>query len=239
MLKNAKDPAEAAERDPEAFRASVEKAKPAPEFYFDRYLPQSFNYSNRDDLRNLRVVLSKIKQMVSPVEKSFWLKELSKRVRIEEKAIFEEMEKAETGKSESSEKKEPERIEPRSFSRRELISQRLLSTLIQSNKLAELGESLSYLPEEYRKVVKVLESGASKTTDPEIDALLNFILLRSEELKPNEIEMLKQELAKEYTKEMRLELTRKVKDAEASGNETSLRSALEELQKLSLVESVS
>ena len=234
MFGDFKDPAEAAARDAERLKKSVTEAKPAMEFYFERYLPGGRILKlTRSELKNLRMVLSKIKLISSAIEQSFWLKELSKRAGLEEKVLAEEAEKIEVGAGEATRGGEiEERLPDEKFSRRDLISQHLLSAALAKSDLNLVASELEYFSPEYQTLCKLLQAGSKAVEDPKFDHLLNIVMLRSSEEGGNELAELKIELIKEYTKDRRRELTYLVKIAEAQGDEVGLTSVLKELKQL-------
>jgi uncharacterized tellurite resistance protein B-like protein len=79
----------------------------------------------------------------------------------------------------------------------------------------------------------LLKTGARKSDDPALDAMLDLIVLNpAGEISIAEINNLKGELSKEYYKERRKILTQAIKNAEANGNEAELKAALQELTTL-------
>jgi DNA primase len=229
-----KDPAEAVQADPGSAAKAIQNAKPAPEFYFDKYLSKGgAERHGREYLKNLRAVLGKIKTIASPVERSFWFKELSRRVGVEEKTLIEEAEKLE-GKKIGSRQIAAEAAEglEQKFSRRELLGQRLLSAAVARNDFAILDGLASCLGASCQRIYEILKKGERKATNPAEDELINLIVLRGESLIDSEIEELKSYLKREYCKDRRRELTALVREAEASGDEIKLQSALEEVNNL-------
>jgi DNA primase len=238
-----KDPAEAVEAGEENLKNSIKTAVAAPAFYFQKYLPAqaglpqsgSAAYGRREGLRNLRLVLAKLKNLASPVEKNFWLKELSKRTGLEEKILAEEMERINLVKTEArSTSEDPENAgrEPARYSRRELISEDLLRAAAAKNDFSLLGDSVQYMSAVHRDIFELLKAGGKASGDPKIDELVNFIILGAAELSDGEVSDLRKELSKEYFKEKRLDLALKIKQAESVGDEARLRLAMEEMNAL-------
>ncbi len=237
LFKDYKDAAEAAAKNPQDLIKALGEAKPATEFYFERYLPKTnADYGNRENLKGLRVVLVKIRNISSPVSKSSWLKELSRRTGVSEKTLTEETDKLVLQKTENQYSGPTEEIrlaDARKLSRHDMICERLISAALEENNFELVERNLFRLTPPYKKVFELIKSGARRSGDSNLDKLLNIILLRSEALGPKEIEELEIHLAKEHLKERRQEVSLKVKKAEADKNETELNSALEELHNLS------
>ncbi|MFA6354145.1 MAG: DNA primase [Candidatus Paceibacterota bacterium] len=232
VLKDFKDPAEAVEKDPAGLLTAITKATPAPEFYFERYLPKGADYSSREMLRSLRVVLGKIKNIQSAVSREFWLKQLSKRVGISEKTLAEESEGLAAKSSENKEESDLNNIEERKISRRELLSERLISAALQRNNLAVVEDVAECLPVRYQNIVTLLERGDKRSPDPKIDQILNLVILRSEEIGDAELAGVKKHLRLEFQKDRHLEITAKIREAELNKDESSLKISIEELRKL-------
>ncbi len=230
-----KDPAEAAQDDPVALAKTVSDARPAMEFYFERYLPKEKpKKHDREFLRQLRVVLGKIKIILSPVEQNSWFKELAKRVGISEKVLEEESARLAVKETAPPTGVGPEAA-PQPFSRREILSQRLISAMLGNNQFDLLGGHESYLAVEYREVVAVLRTGARAVADPQKDEILNLIVLQAEAMPPSEVEEMKNHLFYEYLKDRRRELSEAVKRAEAAGDDAAVEAALREFNQLPAV----
>lgn len=246
LFEGFKDPAEAVQHDPAAFKKSVASAVPAPEFYFERYL-KNFTSSrphmarlSPDFKRNLRVVLAKIKNMASAVERSLWLKELGRRTGIEEKALLEESEALTSAGKETFPRKEAQDDggSKKYFSRRELLSQHLLAVAAASNAFDHVDDALGDMSPEYRKIFEIWKSGERTSSDPNLDELMNLILLRSGLVEGEKIELVKKNLAEEHGKEERRRLTDDIKKAEALGDETAVRLALQKFNNQSQPEKI-
>lgn len=231
-----KDPAEAAQKDPEKLKGALSEAKPATKIYFERYLPhQTYNFSERENLRNLRVVLSKIQNIVSPVERDFWMQSLSRYVGLSEKVIKEEAEnlpQKQQPLAQNQEEVQNNKPKEKSSSRRDLLSRDLLSATLALNDFSLIADYEQYLIEPCREIYKILSAGGKSTADPELDSLMNAIVLKSDSMPVPELQDLKEFLKTEYVKERRLELAARVRRAEAEGKEEEVLSALQELNQL-------
>lgn len=230
-----KDPAEAAEKDPAGLRERVVNAKPAPEFYFTKYLTGVPNdVRSPDFLKRLRAVLAKLTSIASPVERSFWLKELGKRTGVEERVLEEEAARLTARTSGGTVLREEEVQLParRAWSRRELLSQALISAMLHGNSFDLLGEHEGYLEAGHREILQVVKKGERRSDDPARDEILNLVVLQVKEFSPQEVAELKEHLFREYIKERREELVTAMKRAESAGDEDAFRAASEEFHKL-------
>jgi hypothetical protein len=178
--------------------------------------------------------LAKIANIASPVEKSFWFKELSKTSGVKEAVLLEEADRIKTAGAYETKKSEAgeNELKPKKYSRRELLSEMLLRAAVARNDYSFLGDSEEHLTPLHKNVLAVLKSGMRKSDDPAVDELLNFIVLGSEDAGGAEIQELKIGLAKEYFREKRKLLSEAIKKAELEGDEDGIRSALEELSRL-------
>jgi DNA primase len=258
ILKDYKDPAEAAAKAPGVLLGLVDKTKPAMEFYFERYLGEnsksqilSLRETSRRETnsklgefkKNIRIVLGKIKTLASAVERAHWLKELSLKTKIEEKALAEEMEQLKTNSK--FQIPNSNEIQNSKFkiqnSRYELIAQRLLSLILAKDDLSALAEEyLDYLPADYRKIY---ESLVKKTalTDNRLNETMNLISLRSsfeiqeadDDKITREFHDLLKHLKIEYCKDKKCDLAGKIKEAEKIGDEKKLSEILKEFDRVS------
>ncbi len=232
----AKDPAEAAQADPQKFLAAVSEAKPAPEFYFAKYLDGvEVKPLERAFLIRLRAVLAKLAGIGSPIVQGHWLKELAKRTGIEEKLLIEEIGKLNMKKSEPAAYEVLPVPDRKDFNRWELLSQELLSAAVAQNDFGLVGEAEAYLTSACREIFLILKSGARTALDPELDERINLIVLRSADLNLEELKEVKEYLYREFLRERRRLLTQTVKQAEAAGDEAALESALKEFGNLPVI----
>jgi DNA primase len=231
-----KDPAEAAQAGAEELRSAVKAAVPAPEFYFEKYLPKgSFDRRDRGYLVAVRAVLTKLKNIASAVQRDYWFKELARRLRIEERVLMEEAGRleAKTASPAGLQKEgEPAAQEKRAISRQDMLSERLVSACMAKSDFTALGEHAEYLTPDYRTVLDLLSQGIRKSEDPRLDETLNFVALRSEELGEHEFGELKANLFNEHVKARRQDLIGQIKQAEAEGNNAALETAFHEFNRL-------
>lgn len=230
-----KDAADAAQADPANVLKTFAAAVPAPEFYFKKYLPtDAAVLSSRDGLLKLRAVLRKLKDLASPVERDFWMKELSRRTGVSGKVLEEEAEKISVSVMPDHSKK-TEEIEPtkKPATRRDIIVERMLAAALSRNEFMIFDDCANYLAPAQKEILEILKSGARQSDDPSLDEAIGMIVLRaSNEVPDKEMKALKTELIKEYIKERRNVLALAIKNAEANGNDAELKTALEELKNL-------
>ena len=237
VFKDFKDAAEAAQADPENVQKAIASAMPAPEFYFAKYLSgDPAEFTKRDGLRKLRSVLLKLRNIASPVERDFWMKDLAKRTGIAERTLSEEAGKASDVQFAPRMIEKDEATAKREVTREARIVEELFAAALAKNNWKMLDECAPFLAPAQKEILRILKSGKTKSEDPSLDQTIDLIMLRaSGEIADDEIAKLKYELAKEYYKERRRILGMAVKNAEAKGNESELKAALEELKNIPTV----
>jgi DNA primase len=247
ILKGFKDAADAVKADPRNVERAVQGAIPAPEFYFQKYLPHLRSetttaaapdhnlFSTRDGIVHLRAILQKLRAMASPVERSFWMHELVKRTGVDEHALMEEAQKIASVSSSNLHEKKEEMPAKMDRPRQELLAEDLLVRAYAINDFSLLDDCAEFLLPFQKELLKMLRDGALRSEDPRIDEAMERIMLQSSnnpERDDARIASLKAQIKKEYYKERRRMLSRAIKNAEANGNEGELAAALAELSAL-------
>jgi len=256
-LKDYKDPAETVQKSPGKLLELVIGAKRAMEFYFNRYLGKDEGIGGLK--KNLRIILGKIKNLASPIERSHWLKELSILAKIEEKILAEEMEMLKIRINAGKKTDNRGYIDLNQFnnnqreavlSRRDLIAQRLLGILSMKEDFREqINEYSDYLPVDYLMILKSMSGGIDTENSFEkerIDNLSGMISLRSAFESPfdgdeeEKKEKMKKEfcdltcqLKLEYLKEKRQGVANLIKEAEIKGDNEKMGEALKEFAEIS------
>lgn len=228
-----KDPADVVKVGPGRIKELVSEAKSAMDYYLHRYI-RNLPGDQKLKKQNLRVMLSKIKGLASPIDRSHWLKELAGLVSIGERILAEEMEMLKEEAVAKLENQPAATLETK-MPRRDLIAQRLLGLMLHlKNDLKELENHLSYLPSAYQQFYTRLVSTEPTATSSNLDELMDVVSLRfsfenqnfdTEKLQ-KEIKNLLRELKVEYLKEKRQEIGIMIKKLEKEGKEENLKEAL-------------
>lgn len=239
------DPAEAARQKPGFLKEAIKEAKPAMEYYFNRYLAPENMRTVDERKKLLRLVLSKIKNIWSPVERSHWLRELSYRAGVPEREIRAEMDKL--GEEERTlPANEAARGETKKLTRIELVILQILGLTVLKRDLAMLVEPhLAIMPPLYEAAYKLIVSPQAaghgeENANPQVLEIVNFASLRSsiefvnfeEEQLEVELKNLLKELQYEHLKELRDKTGRLILQAEQSGDETSVLEHLKQLDEI-------
>ena len=242
-----KDAAEAAKADPANVARTVAAAVSAPLFYFEKYLPSlsagatssdPAAFTTREGLNKLRTVLLKLRNIASPVERDYWIKELAKRTGVNEATLKDEAEKSATTQqfAPANAAAQDEEVPKRQVSRQELIVEDLFALALARNDFAFIEDCVTFFTPSQKELFTLLKSGKRKSDDATLDAIVNLIVLRDpttvSDMSDEDIAMLKDGLAREYYKERRKILSLAVRNAEARGNQAELDAALAELSTL-------
>jgi DNA primase len=249
VLEHYKDPADAARNEPGVLEKLIKKAKPAMEFYFDKYLkiPSPKSQASKADLSDfknkIRIVLGKIKILASPIERQHWLRELSLKTRVKEEALLEEMEQLKISSSQfllpNTNNISNNQMAP--LSRIELIAQKLVGLMTISEELHSRAEDfLSYLPENYLIIAKSLIEKVKLENEQHNNLLATISLKTSFELSVfdkeevgREFQELVRQLRLEHLRSRRQELISVLRSVENSGDEQGIEALLREFDEVS------
>lgn len=182
MPSGVKDPAELVQKQPGILKNLLAGAKPAMQFYFERYLSEAINK------KTIRAVLVKIKTIASSIDRAVWLKALAEKTGFSEQNLAEEMAGvivppfAMFSKPPAEEAVSGNFVQPKT--RRELIAQNILSFAVANQDLRAVEPSLKYLPAVYQKIYEFLkthflpaQAGAPPAAD--IAQLVDMIYLQA------------------------------------------------------------
>lgn len=235
-----KDPAEAVGAGENNLYEIIEKSLPAPELYFKKYLNlndknQKLNIA-RDQIKNIQIVIQKLLNIPSIIERSLWIKKLAQLTGLEEKFLVEEAERLKTKikfrTNENELEKENQKSNVRKFNRWEILSQEFIRAILAQNLLTQTWEEEKYLEPSHKQVLKLLKDGVKKSDDPHIDNLMDIILVGVREPEFYKLAEIKDHLYQEFFKSKRREISLRIKQAESSGNQKELELALTELNDL-------
>lgn len=235
------DPAEAVRQKPGFLKGAVGGALPAMEHYFRRYLTGDSLKTIDKRKKAIRLVLSKVKNIWSPVERNHWLRELSHRAGVPERELSAEMDQL--GQDEGNQNPIEARGEKRKLERQELIALRILGLIALKPRLAPLSQShLELMPPSYREAYELIigkrvPGSGFPVPNEEVRDIVNFASLRSgvefvdfeEGQLEVELENLLRELQYEHLKQLRDRTGRLVLGAEQAGDEGELLKRLKQL----------
>ncbi len=224
-----KDAGEAVAAEPGFVSKAIASAKPAVQYYFDRYLNKIDSLNRKKQIQTL---LQKVRGIGSGIEQSDWLRELSHRTGVREDQLIEEMKRlpddqsgavprGSIGTSTTAEIADL----PKPGSRSELLAQRILSLIYISKELSDKFETYKeFTPPDYWAIYEHNRNGAPPLPR-DIERIAAIISLRSS----FELEMLGEErviyefdkllnlLKREHFKELSERLQREIAEDERNG----------------------
>jgi DNA primase len=205
----------------------IENAKPINQFYFDLAFKNRNPESLEDKKKIVSDLLSVFKKIDNNIEQSYWIEELSNKLKIKEEDIRKEMAKVKV----EVDSFEEEVVDKEKKTRRELLEEGLLAIAIISPSLIKDLDVSSFSPLVKEILVKIKENPLIKTeellNDFKDNNFLNYILLKSELLKDSEIELDKEfkkcldEISRLSLREERNKLVHEIKEKEKAGEEVS------------------
>jgi len=218
----------------------VNTAKPINQFYFDL----AFKNRNPESLEDKKKIVSDLlpifKKIDNNIEQSYWIEELSNKLKIKDEDIRTEMKKVKIEESSLEEVKSIVNNEKKT--RRELLEEGLLSiALIDSSFIKDLDVSLfsPLIKEIFAKIrEKPLITTEELLRSFEDNNFLNYILIKSELLKDAGIELDKEwekclyEIESLSQKEERSRLAHEIKEKEGSGSFEQVKELLLKFNKV-------
>ncbi len=234
-----KDPADVVKERPGYIAELLKSAKPAMEYYFYKYLSQKEGeFDLKKNKVNLRIVLSKIKNLASSIEKNHWIKQLANISKLTESVLIEEMEniKESTSLSNKSESEDVMTFPEEEFSRTDLICQRLIGLAINDKAIDEkIKQYLEYFPEFYKKLY------SSDKLDGAMEKVREIISLRysfeNVNIKEGDIEKEFDQLARElklgFLREKQQNLRLEIENLEREGGDGDLAVKMKEFDTVS------
>ncbi|MDO8466935.1 MAG: DNA primase [bacterium] len=236
-----KDPADIAQANPGMMVKLVSEAKPAME-----YLISQHQISNRSDTlvwkKNVRALLSRLRVIASPVERSHWLKIISDQSGVAQTTLEEEMLniKDEAPKFTDSAVEPAEKAKLPQLSRKDLISQRTISLVLNHPAFYEdIKNNIEHIPESYRAILEHGRDPKSLSLNVELKPVADLVSLRSgldfesDEVKAKaELLELVRQLKMENLRSHKQELLWSIKLAEQKNNEAELTAALSAFDKV-------
>lgn len=235
-----KDPADAAQSSPGLMKKLAGEARPAMEFYFDRYLPRGAAGAGADIRlfkEHLRAVLGKIRMLASAVEQEHWLKELARRTGVGEHVLLRELAALGAPRTEAARAEAAVPPEAPARSRQERIAERLIILAFREPSFREaLEASRPYVPPRYEPLCAAgAETGEHP---PELRALVDELSLRASleardaSALRGEFDELVRELRREHLRSEQFRLREEIRRAEEVRDSATLARALVDFDKL-------
>lgn len=247
-----KDAADAINENKEGFLKLVADAPPAIESYFERYLKKPPSAAQSDDsfspralVKNIKVVLEKIKRIPSPVERDHWISQTARYTGLDPTLIREEyanlqnnvpppssFERSSNQNKQASDDSASFRVDAPVPSRWHAVARDLLIHAHAFEKVSEIKKD--FLPPEYASVYEALAQGHLNSSDAAVDQLLRRITMPVVEPREESWESLVAQLEQEYKQGQKKGLIKAVKQAERAGDDENLKKLLEEIARRKL-----
>lgn len=201
------DPADIVQKTPGQFQQLVNQSGLAQDFLFKRYFKEGQSSSERKEV--VRIILKKIKNLASSIDRSEWLKKLSAKTSISENVLIEEMNELKSVAYAPPPINHPLSDSQPSFSKKQLLAQRIadLGGVAPSELLQNLSNEL------------IMKASLDNS----------FV---SSEKKEQELSSLNRELESILLKEKQQQLRQRIVQLEELGDETALHIALKEFDEL-------
>jgi len=233
-----KDPDEAIKADPKNWTRAVEAAKPALEHWIDLLILNKKNLSIVDKKDIAKEILPVIKNIYSDIEKEHYIKYLSLRISVSEKALTDSLSKTKSNKKKTA-TDEPhkslklsdlERILGLLYFKKPFLEKlnkvdlKIMESFKNDQKYSKIVESvlekdksLDKWKDNLNQIVAIIERDFSKASDEDLFSELKYLLLKTKTKN------------KEKIKEL---YANRIKEAESKGDLREVASILKEFSEL-------
>ncbi|NCN52897.1 DNA primase [Candidatus Wolfebacteria bacterium] len=242
---NTKDPADMVKDNPGKIKEMLQGAKSARDYYFYKYITKTAD-DPKTKKQNIRIILTKIKNLSSAIDRDDWLKALSKLAKIDENVLSEEMDRISITRPKEIRDVDLN-IPSEGLSRLDVVIQRLFGVLLYRDKLDKAKDYVKYFPARYAKVYENLLSHKKGQVSDGLAETMDMINLRfsfeNQDLDDSkidkEIDLLLKESKKEGIKERQRQMMKSIEILEDGEDEKELekikknyRSLTEELNNI-------
>jgi len=188
VLPSGLDPADLVLKDAKLFEEKVKEAKSIMDFYFESAFSR-FDKDKPEGKKEIsKIMLPVINRISNKIIQSHWIAELSKKMKVKEESIEEELKKIKPEDYSVPLGLEPEEIKELPIkSRKELLEERIVILLLKSPKSMEFidKDSLEELSPQIKEIVLKLKE--NKEIDSELFNQL-FLMSEIEEMEEKDIE---------------------------------------------------
>jgi len=231
----------------QAHPGNIKKLIETKEESGDYYYHQAFNELDKDDINKKKeavsFMLSKIRWLASPVERSHWINKISTELSIKESYLEEQLEDLKSDLRDYAITKEEIKeaikvLKPR----KELLFERILALAVKNQEIRErLGEIKKYLEGDYLSFAEALilaKDYANLTDNSVLSEKIGYFNLLAEYEFEEDIDLLAEfenavkELRKESLRGMIAQKTLLIKEAERKNDAEALKNYLNEFREL-------
>jgi len=159
-LAQGKDPAEIIYENKKEWEEALKKAESIYEFYFETAFHDANPKTAEGKKKISKSLLPALKRIPNKIEQTHWIQELSKRLKVREEDIREELKKVRVGANNPAADPEKERTPPPKKSRKELLEERLLTLVLKSPQNLSLvtENTLNILSDSIKEILVKLKN---------------------------------------------------------------------------------
>lgn len=229
-LKNFKDPADALLVDPQFMERAINDARPAFQFLFQIYFGSE---KIRNDIalkkRVIHHLLEILSSLKSSIERSEWIRELSRESSIPETSLCSELDLIESQKKKENKPMIEQMKEIYSQERRiDVIARQLVSLAFTNDKFKDIIlENKEFMPQSFLSVLENPEAESATVFQMQSTYLFGVADINDLE---EEVKELVRQLQLEYYRDIQEVLKREMKNAEACGEDEKLLEATRKFQ---------
>jgi DNA primase len=238
-----KDLADYVQAHPGDVKKLIETKEESGEYYYH----QAFNELDKDDVNKKKeavsFMLSKIRWLASPVERSHWIGKMSTELSIKESYLEEQLEELKSDLRDYAITKEEIKEAVKILKpRKELLFERILALAVKNQEIRErLGEIKEYLEGDYLSLAEALllaKDYANLTDNSALSEKIGYFNLLAEYEFEEDIDLLAEfenairELRKESLRGLIAQKTLLIKEAERKNDTEALKNYLNEFREL-------
>jgi DNA primase len=238
-----KDLADYVQAHPGDVKKLIETKEESGEYYYH----QAFNELDKDDVNKKKeavsFMLSKIRWLASPVERSHWISKMSTELSIKESYLEEQLEELKSDLRDYAITKEEIKEAVKILKpRKELLFERILALAVKNQEIRErLGEIKEYLEGDYLSLAEALllaKDYANLTDNSALSEKIGYFNLLAEYEFEEDIDLLAEfenairELRKESLRGLIAQKTLLIKEAERKNDTEALKNYLNEFREL-------
>jgi DNA primase len=237
--KEGSDPAEIISQDPKQWEKVIQSAKTSMEFFFDIAFNQYPKETPEGRQGITKMLIPLIASIDGQIEQAHWVQELGQKMGVDEKSIFQEMEKV---SFEGGEEKEEESLpEVSVFSRKEKLERRILGLLLSRKEKKKIifKKDLDLFSPTIKQLINLTQQGQIDKTKAKSRKVANFLNALEIDLEKEGIEEEKEigiclrELRNLDTRAHLEEISKQISNAEEKNQNKKVQKLIEKFKKFS------
>ncbi len=234
--KEGSDPAEIISQDPKQWEKAVQSAKTSMEFFFDIAFSQHSKETPEGRREITGMLIPLIASIDGQIEQAHWVQELSQKMGVDEKSIFQEMGKV---SFEEEEEKEESLPEVSILSRKEKLERRILGLLLsrKEKKIIILKKDLDLFSPAIKKLIDLAQQGQIDKIKAKSRKVANFLNVLEVNLEregieeEKEIDICLRELKNLDTRTHLEEISKQISEAEQKNQIKKVQKLIEKFKK--------